>query len=1564
LNDVSFVGCSAVYGGGGFFNVSTFSANSGIASSNVARQGGGLFVFSELSCRIKLYSFVKNTVATSLSSQFTFWNSQLSDTLGRSLGEFSRFPDSSSAAGGGVWFHMLNAAENCTFLENTAIAVRLSKNRRPRFVMDGAHALGSGMFIVQTQKLISAHETRPAFLNELVFRGSRQLCALFCVAGGALFVGTMDGGTQMTRFSFKDVISSAVSSRYLGRYGPSVAFGSCIVIADMHSNTTSTIRDIYIETTYNQAVGKLYGGCISFVSQLSNGIIFNVSMFNANLLAVGQHSVIYGLVATDSVVNSTISVINARNISLICSDDPIFGDEDALQHAAITSSIFGGVLYSQTASQITVSNVVTDTITMKSSSKIYGGVIHLTISRDATLQGISTKNATLTVSNRAIYENCEQQLRGGVISLYTTFNAQIMRTVTQDVKLESTDENCADLAMVSGGILHVESQNWNSEGMGGILFQDFSANNIHLSCKSAQCWVVGGLLSIISARNISVYQLTAFNMSLNCSGISCMASGIILSIGDEAEFMKVVEVTTRSSTGLCSGSKCNVIGGLFFAHQLSMHNKSCNTYKTSIFDVFSANIYLICYGEDCTVLGGFGYVEEALCFSIGNVNAFNSTISSVGNNSKAGGAFFSMGASNSTIFFGIRATNSSVHSNGESSQALGGALAFLSGNVSMHECVFFMSTVQCFGYRCAAIGGILSAVSTLIGNLNYYNCFISAVLVHFSFGNTSCSGIGCFASGGAFAVAASYRASEWLEIQVPLLSEEAPPHFSIVFRSCEFKNNSVTTFSTNASAGGGAVSMRSSKVTLSNCSFIGNSVFAGVSSTFAGGGALHIFETSCTLMAHDCSFIFNDASSLGQGGALLVAAGAAFSGSKLFFLGNRAGKGGAVSVDASEVQMSNSKIQSNFAVTSGGGIFCSSKQSVVFSTIIGSNSPQGSTIGLMNVSVMSNHVTDPLALGVGADLFVIGSVTFSADNSSEVSMRGNPERDVTAVVVSVISNSPRIELKRICLDGTMLRIAPTSLLNHESHSVPPSASSVAVSKCFPACLAVPEFEIYVASSGFLASCTPCPRGSYNLGVSTSVSDSVTNFCFSCPFGADCLGGSMVTAQQSYWGWKLSEASLTQEFVLLPEGYGCVEIECKNINSCRKNRNSILCGGCDAGFSAAFFTTDCVADENCASWKLWILIFLAFVYALLYSIFLRYGSEKRTPETPDLTDGTYSSIHAKNLFSKVQEDQRSSAFHVLMWYYQLAGILLSMPNPLKFFDEQSVILNIIGLIFGIVPVSQIFNLPSLVFCTKVGSSFIDIILANILFYALWAAILVGLSFQRVWLPIFRLVHAIVNVVPTFWENYENACEALAYLGNFGKVFAVFVALKWTVAGISWVSFVLATRRSLARMRSSLTTAGLRVLFFVTCKKFKSCPQASNSEPSSDQNVAVFPSEVRGQAWLNFGVTAFSAVLSLMIQCTTCVTLVGYQDQASALPELRWFYDGRVVCFSDSGEHPGNWQIAAIFAVVTLIIMPCCLTIYMSRAILKPEGTLNVFDVSAFSTYFDAYKPSSQHWFTVL
>ena len=197
---------------------------------------------------------------------------------------------------------------------------------------------------------------------------------------------------------------------------------------------------------------------------------------------------------------------------------------------------------------------------------------------------------------------------------------------------------------------------------------------------------------------------------------------------------------------------------------------------------------------------------------------------------------------------------------------------------------------------------------------------------------------------------------------------------------------------------------------------------------------------------------------------------------------------------------------------------------------------------------------------------------------------------------------------------------------------------------------------------------------------------------------------MVTAQDSYWGWKLSDSSLTREFLLLSEGYGCKPGQCVGIDSCGGNRNSVLCGGCIPGYSAAFFTTDCVADGECSAWKLWLLIFMALLYAVLYTIFLRYSPETLTVENPNLASAPSCSSLAQEPSAEIRREGRlSSSFQVLMWYYQLVGLLLAMPNPLKFFDGQAVILNIIGLIFGTAPASQVFELPSLVFCTKAGST---------------------------------------------------------------------------------------------------------------------------------------------------------------------------------------------------------------------------------------------------------------------
>ena len=106
------------------------------------------------------------------------------------------------------------------------------------------------------------------------------------------------------------------------------------------------------------------------------------------------------------------------------------------------------------------------------------------------------------------------------------------------------------------------------------------------------------------------------------------------------------------------------------------------------------------------------------------------------------------------------------------------------------------------------------------------------------------------------------------------------------------------------------------------------------------------------------------------------------------------------------------------------------------------------------------------------------------------------------------------------------------------------------------------------------------------------------------------------------------------------------------------------------------------------------------------------------------------------------------------------------------------------------------------------------------------------------------------------------------------------------------------------------------------------------------------------------------MTLMIQFTTCVTVQGLQTDGNALAELRWFYDGRIACFSNSGERAGQWQIAALVAVVALTVMPLCLAMYMQRAVRKPEASRNIFDVSALPSYFEQFNDANRHWFTVM
>ena len=68
LTGVPLLNCSSVYGGGGFFKVSSFIAGNGEAAGNVATQGGGLFIAASQETDIEQFDFFNNTVVTFTSS--------------------------------------------------------------------------------------------------------------------------------------------------------------------------------------------------------------------------------------------------------------------------------------------------------------------------------------------------------------------------------------------------------------------------------------------------------------------------------------------------------------------------------------------------------------------------------------------------------------------------------------------------------------------------------------------------------------------------------------------------------------------------------------------------------------------------------------------------------------------------------------------------------------------------------------------------------------------------------------------------------------------------------------------------------------------------------------------------------------------------------------------------------------------------------------------------------------------------------------------------------------------------------------------------------------------------------------------------------------------------------------------------------------------------------------------------------------------------------------------------------------------------------------------------------
>ncbi len=149
-------------------------------------------------------------------------------------------------------------------------------------------------------------------------------------------------------------------------------------------------------------------------------------------------------------------------------------------------------------------------------------------------------------------------------------------------------------------------------------------------------------------------------------------------------------------------------------------------------------------------------------------------------------------------------------------------------------------------------------------------------------------------------------------------------------------------------------------------------------------------------------------------------------------------------------------------------------------------------------------------------------------------------------------------------------------------------------------------------------CIPCPETYYALSQGENIihnralennsasnavishSNTLTEICKNCPYGALCSGNN-VLPRPNYWGYWYEKELIFQQ---CPTGYCCdgsQNAPCKSFNFCANNRSGDLCGMCQEGFSVAILTGLCLPNNVCGSnhW-FWVLAVLAPLgYALWY-----------------------------------------------------------------------------------------------------------------------------------------------------------------------------------------------------------------------------------------------------------------------------------------------------------------------------------------------------------------------------
>jgi hypothetical protein len=658
------------------------------------------------------------------------------------------------------------------------------------------------------------------------------------------------------------------------------------------------------------------------------------------------------------------------------------------------------------------------------------------------------------------------------------------------------------------------------------------------------------------------------------------------------------------------------------------------------------------------------------------------------------------------------------------------------------------------------------------------------------------------------------------------------------------------------SGGGLYASLQPSSAGLlvSNTSFVNNNaLFQWYGLSGSGGGATVGLMSSVTFV--DCKFRYNGAHS---GGGLAIES-----------QGN-ANISGCIFENNYLYSIPEDYEQLHFFQ---GSSFYSSRGSAIFSanpTINNLNNIQYPvTLRLQNSIIIESESSDAdVANGASGSLVFLAGVSQLFVLNTSVLMHGA----VSSVEISGVESDVGF------VSGLLLSCRPGYTLERQ---VSTSSVTTITNVPSPSILFPPvPVSSFMKLSGLSSSCTSCLANTYSFQNSASAGN--RSSCLRCPFGAYC-NGTWVVALPGFWGWMVSPSSanvLSQKFVLLPDGYGCGGSEqCLTYDQCISSRSGVLCGACSEGFTRSLLSKSCVLTSSCSAHATAAWALFAITMVLIYAAVIVFP----------------------------RQSSSAGVFQTLMWFYQVAGLLLSGSNSLDHIPGAKSLTSIMSLIFNASPrYSSISNFSGL--CLTPDMSQVEILMVGVFFHLLLLGFVLVLSLNCVFIRGDRLVQGVKKVLISVFSSLCKAPHLDAVTSTGASAF-----------GDNEVSMLEShgnpgDRAQLAHPENTLIgDIGEGVV-----------PESGAEEADSFSARSPFSFHCSiGRSLIMLLLTVFVSTMTALVQCTSCLSLPGF-PVPSGESENRWYYDGSQECLGL------RFTMASLF-LVPLSTFPLILWCYMRKLI---------------------------------